>query len=175
MAAIAAVVVGAVVDAGPLMSALVLHFARQASPGSRQALIGRSRIADYLVGEPVRQRAFVEFFDSIPKINTTSHVIGELQGLQRFRGGEQRDFWMTSLDWLGGKKLDERLVRLLDLTSSPSWRDIVCRIGPCDGGLIELALKEGTTLLTDDRRTVAPLAWSLGVDCHVVEDLLPQE
>lgn len=175
MAAIALGVRPSVVDAGPLLSALVLRFTRKTLLERRRALIDRSRISDYLVRSPGRQRAFVELFDSIVEINTTSHVIGELQGLQVLRGDEQRDFWLSSMDWLVKKKLDEKLVRLLDLNSQSSSRDRVCRIGPCDAGLIELALKEGATLLTDDRRTLAPLAWDVGVDCHVVNDLLPQE
>jgi hypothetical protein len=165
----------AVVDAGPLLSALVLNFARNTPPERQQALFDRSRIADYLVQHSGRQRAFVELFQSIVEIQTTSHVIGELQGLQELHGDDQHDFWQASLDWLARKKLDEKLIRLLDLNSQESWREAICRIGPCDAGLVELALRGGTTLLTDDRRTLAPLAWGLGVDCRVVRDLLPEE
>ena len=77
------------------------------------------------------------------------------------------------MHWLAKKQLDEQLIRLLDLSSS-QLRNSVCLIGPCDTGLIELAHREGAILLTDDRRTLAPLARGNGVDCHVVEDLLPR-
>ena len=163
----------AVVDAGPLLSALVLQFSLLAPAARRQGIFDRSRIADYLLKEPELQRAFIELFGSIREINATSHVIGELQGLQTLRDLEQEEFWRSSMHWLAEKKLDEKLVRLLDLNESPLHKS-VCLIGPCDTGLVELARREGAILFTDDRRTLAPFARNLGVDCHVVEDVLPR-
>lgn len=173
MGTIGRVIRRAVVDAGPLLSALILQFSRSAAPERKQGILQRSRIADYLRTEPGPQRAFSELFGSIREIKTTSHVIGELQGLQTLRDVEQQDFWRSGMHWLAKKQLDEQLVRLLDLSSS-HLQNSVCSIGPCDTGLIELAHREGAILLTDDRRTLTPLARAYGINCHVVEDLLPR-
>jgi hypothetical protein len=173
MAAAIGTVRRAVVDASPLLSALVLNFSISAPAGRQQGILDRSRVADYLRNEPRRRQAFIELFRSIREINTTSHVIGELQGLQKLRDVEQKGFWLSSMNWLAEKKLDEKLVRLLDLRGNP-LEESLYRIGPCDTGLVELARREGATLLTDDRRTLAPFALNLGVDCRVVEDMLPR-
>ena len=51
-------------------------------------------------------------------------------------------------------------------------RNNISTIGPTDAGLIELALREGCMLLTDDQRTLAPLAYRLGVDCGIFKTML---
>ena len=50
---------------------------------------------------------FVHLFEDIPNILTTSHVLGELQGLQRLKEDYQRGFWECAMQWLSAKGLDE--------------------------------------------------------------------
>jgi hypothetical protein len=119
----------------------------------------------------------MQLFESIPSILTTSHVIGELQGLQTLKGEYQKGFWMCVMQWLSAKGLDEKLVRLFDLYQDESLRLAVGEVGSTDAGLVGLARQVGCftpnkVLLTDDRRTLAPLARQQQIYCHVVEDLL---
>jgi len=76
------------------------------------------------------------------------------------------------MNWLAGKGMDEKLIRLLDLNSHPRNQNWVCEIGPTDCGLMELALQERAALLTDDQRAIAWRARQNGIDCRLVEDEL---
>ena len=161
----------AVVDTGPLYSILVLKYSITLSPRAAAAMIPKSRISEYL-REAGLQRAMVYLFDGMQTILTSSHVIGELQGLQNLQGDSQRAFWLFAMNWLSSKGLDERLLRLLDLNAETRSQSAVCEIGPTDTGLLELAFREGTVLLTDDRNTLARLAWAQGIDCRLVMNVL---
>jgi hypothetical protein len=92
--------------------------------------------------------------------------------LQQLKGDLQTAFWQASMNWLTLKGLDESLISLMELHSHPGRREWVCEIGPTDSGLIELAVRHRTALLTDDRRTMLARAKQNGVDCRVVQDQL---
>jgi hypothetical protein len=162
-----------VVDAGPLISILVLKYAFTLETAAAESAIRRSAVAEYLQTESA-QRAMVRLFDHVRVIVTTSHVIGELQGLQQLTGKSQIVFWQASMNWLKSKGLDQRLLSLMQLHSHPRGRTFVCEIGPTDSGLIEIAIRDRIPLLTDDRRTIAGRALQNGVDCLIVEDELRQ-
>lgn len=161
------------VDASPLISILVLKYAFTLEPDAANAIIMRSEAAPYLRTNSA-QRAMIRLFDRVRGITTTSHVIGELQGLQVLKGASQTAFWQAAMNWLASKGLDENLISLLELNSHLRSRTWVCEIGPTDCGLIELAIREHAALLTDDRRTIVGRARKNGVDCRVVEDELRQ-
>jgi len=170
-------IVTAVVDTSPLLSALILEYMRRSSPVRSEKILSSSRIADYLQHDQKRRMNFVRLFESIPNILATSHVLGELQGLQRLKEDYQRGFWECAMQWLSAKGLDERLVKLLDLHGDTSLRRAVGEVGSTDAGLVSLARQVGCftpdkVLLTDDQRTLAPLARQQQVYCYVVEDLL---
>jgi hypothetical protein len=78
-------------------------------------------------------------------------VVGELKGLQKLKGDYEREFWIYAIELFRSKSVDERLVRLLDL-SKGNLHDVIPIIGPVDAGLIELAQAEGCDLLTEDGR-----------------------
>ena len=104
-------------------------------------------------------------------------MIGELQGLQTLKGEYQKGFWTHAMQWLSTKGLDEKLVRLFDVYQDEALRLAVGEVGSTDAGLVRLARQVGCftpdkVLLTDDRRTLAPLARQQQVYCYVVEDLL---
>ncbi len=69
------------------------------------------------------------------------------------------------------KNFDEELIRLLDMGQRVPSRIGIGRVGPTDMGLIELALREGCVLFTDDEATLAPLALQHGVDCRLVRPM----
>jgi hypothetical protein len=161
-----------VVDAGPLISILVLKHAFTLAPDAANAIIRRSVVASYLQTDDSAQRAIVRLFDHVAVIVTTSHVIGELQGLQTLKGDSPKVFWEMSMNWLRSKGLDENLITLVQLHSHPRSKTLVCEIGPTDSGLIELAMRERLPLLTDDPRTMRGRAIQNGIDCRIVEDEL---
>jgi hypothetical protein len=114
----------------------------------------------------------VSLFEGIRTLLTSSHVVGELQGLQHLQDQRRREFWLYAMTWLASKGMQEELVRLLDLNSNTNRQKAVCEIGPTDTGLVELAFREGAVLLTDDERMFAHVDWAQGVDCRLVKNLL---
>jgi hypothetical protein len=52
-------------------------------------------------------------------------------------------------------------------------KDRLFDIGIVDTGLIELAAKNGCVLITQDEGTLARCAWTVGVDCRLVKQLIP--
>ena len=92
----------AVIDSGPLFSALVLLYDLR-----RIGLGERAKFTDRLK-EPLRnltaQQQFLELLRSIREKLTTSHVIAELNGLEKVRlglyGDGRLEFWRTSIDLL---------------------------------------------------------------------------
>jgi hypothetical protein len=84
-------IVTAVVDTSPLLSVLILEYMRRSSPVRSEKILSGSRIADYLLHDQKRRMNFAHLFEDIPNILTTSHVLGELQGLQRLKEDYQRE------------------------------------------------------------------------------------
>jgi rRNA-processing protein FCF1 len=161
-----------VIDSGPLFAVLTLNYATRTK---RESLLRTND--DYIRSSESMQDACLELFRSIRSILTTSHVIGEIQGLQtsrlKLKGADLQGFWLPSMELLELRKLDERLLRLIeDGFHREDVRHNISEIGPTDAGLIELARREGCVLLTDDGRTLAPLAWRLGVDCRIFKSML---
>ncbi|MCI0420793.1 MAG: hypothetical protein L0312_16460 [Acidobacteria bacterium] len=90
-------------------------------------------------------------FSSIQTVLTTSHVIGELKGLQKLKGDYEREFWLSAIELFRSKSVDERLVRPLDVAKG-NVREVIPIVGPVDAALIELARAEECDLLTEDGR-----------------------
>ena len=166
----------AVIDSGPLFSALVLHYQfREMRRGRRLAF--DSCLEEPLLTMPLQEQ-FLSLLYSIREKLTTSHVIGELQGLGTSRlklyGDDRLNFWRASIDLLMQWNIDEQLIRLLDMANRIELTDRLASIGVVDTGLIELAAKNGCVLITQDEGTLARCAWTVGVDCRLVKQLIPQ-
>lgn len=166
----------AVIDSGVLFTTLTLNYIRRTHfPEPKRTKILNSLDME-LRANGERQQAYLLMMSSIGVTLITSHVVGELQGLQTSRLGLRDDdlrfFWLHSLEYLLERNLDERLLRLLDMNSREHSREALCNIGPADTGLIDLALSEGCPLLTDDEHTLAWRAWRAGVDCRVVRQII---
>jgi len=159
-----------VVDTGPLFNALVLIFVRS-SPRHSHAL-QRHKLAEYLKDNPTNQRVFLDLFYNLQTVLITSHVIGELPGLLKGTKLPPENFWLSSMEYMKLKNVDEQLIRLIDMHNSEDLGEVARLIGPTDAGLIELARRERCILLTDDERTLARHAWNLGLECHLIRNLL---
>jgi len=163
----------AVIDSGPLFSALVLHYADRTADGVNRDLCMKV-IDPYLAEASSRQEQFLALLTSIREKLTTSHVIAELNGLQnsrlRLRERELERFWSGTVDLLTQWDLDEQLIRLLDVARRTELS--MTRVGLIDAGIIELAQRHGCLLITQDEKTLASVAWRLGVDCRLVKQML---
>lgn len=161
----------AVIDSGPLFTILTLNFARGFSAIKKQSVMGRIHAS--IRESASLQQSCMSLFGSIRSVLTTSHVIGEIQGLQKLTGDDLRNFWLNSMELLAAKQFDEKLLCLIeDMFNRDDVRNNVGKIGPTDAGLIELARREGCVLLTDDERTLAPLAYRFHVDCRIFRTVL---
>src|SRR5262245_14991743 len=130
----------AVVDSGVIFTALTLNYLRRAVfPHIRRVKIVATLEPSELRPSEHLRTSYLEFLDGIAVILITAHVVGELQDLQtsrlRLRGDDLLFFWQHSLDYLRAKRLDERLLRLLD-TGTHDIREGIGSIGPTDAGLI---------------------------------------
>lgn len=87
-----------VIDSGPLFTVLPLNYVVRTS---RRSLLGT--IDADIRRSLSMQSACLELFRSIRSILTTSHVIGEMQGLQtsrlKLKGADLKGFWLASMDY----------------------------------------------------------------------------
>jgi hypothetical protein len=162
----------AVIDSGPLLSAFVLHYQRER---------GRLSSLESFLEEPLQtkdnQEQFLNLLASIGEKLTTSHVIGEIRGLAtrlKLSGDDRLNFWRASIDLLTQWRLDEQLIRLLDMASRSELKERLLDIGIVDTGLTELAARNGCVLITQDARSLAARAWTEQIDCRLVKQLIPQ-
>ncbi|MGA9997975.1 MAG: hypothetical protein WBP93_21350 [Pyrinomonadaceae bacterium] len=159
-----------VMDTSPLFSAMTLSYIRS-NPRERNTVLQRNRLEKYFQDYPDKERDFLQLFERIQTVLTTSHVIGEIQGLQKLTGRSQREFWLSSLFILKRKGIEENLLRLLDMNEENDKKELICTIGPTDAGLIALAQQERCVLLTDDG-PLTSFARAQGVDCWLTRDIL---
>lgn len=168
-------IIKAVVDTSTLFNALVLTLVEKSAEPHRKVILEASALSTYLANSASRQKAFLQFFRSIPTILTTPHVIAEVNGLLKkgqVKGARHRAFWTHAMEFMNAKALDERhSLRLLDMFIDGALKERVCEIGPVDTTLIDLARNEGCALLTDDQ-TLGWRAWGIGVDCRLVYNLV---
>ncbi len=163
----------AVIDTGLLLDVLILEYFRNSRAGNQKAILDRSKLSSYLARSPFLRERLLPWFESIPVVLTTTHVIAELHGFRKLTRNDQRWFWQYGMEFLERQGLDERVsIRLLDMRQREDLRDAVYEVGPTDVGLIELVREERCTLLTNDERTLASIAWGLGLDCRLVQQEL---
>ena len=161
----------AVIDTGPLFSALVVnHVQQRPTKGNRDRLLG---CVNESVQHPDAHVRFLSVLGSISRKLTTSHVLGEINGLVnvklKLHEPELSRFWNGCIELLTLWELDERLIRFLDFAgaSAPG----IARLGIVDTGLIRLAQEHGCVLITEDG-PLFRLAGEQGVDCRSLKSLL---
>lgn len=167
-----------VTDTGPLFSFLTLRYAHRTPRLANHSNALIAKLNEYL-WDSKRQEAVLSLFTNVTALYTTSHVIAELHGLVKnrlkLRDDHARSFWHVACEVLAAKALEEDLVRLLDMAAASDLRAAVGNIGPTDTALISLAKTKGCPLLTEDERTLAPVAWNMAVDCWVLQHRFPRE
>lgn len=148
-----------VVDTSALFPLLVYHYAGriEADRGLRQRLLmdARSKPPNLTVDHYDR---WLRFFLSVGRRMATQHVVAELYGLRQrlhITDEEQAEFWRCCSEFLISKDFEQRSCTLKDIWNTPGVRELSVRIGPVDGGLILLALREGCTLKSDDGMLVS--------------------
>lgn len=163
----------AVIDAAPLFNVLCLNFVQGLERQKRQNILDCG-LSEFLKQHPAKRKSYFDFLGAVTSWLTTSHVIGELGGLQRSRlglkGQDLRSFWLRSMELFRTRSLDERLVRLLDLQNTMETREATCIYGPADAGLVDLARREGAVLFTEDRPLVGQLGNEM-VRCQLLQEV----
>ncbi len=167
----------AVIDSGVLFTALTINYVERAHlPEAKGSALLAKTVHRELCASAHLRHAYLQLLNGVRNPLITSHVVGELQGLQtsrsKLRGEDLRFFWVHSLEFLLARNFDERLLRLMDMNDTGGMREALCAIGPADTGLISLALSAGCPLVTDDDRTLAWRARYAGVDCHLARLLI---
>ncbi len=164
----------AVLDSGVLFTVLTLNYVQRSSPPEpKRTNVLRKAIDAVIFESEERQKAYLLAVSKVRTPLITSHVVGELQGLQSsclsLYGEDLRYFWSHSMDFMLLQNFDERLVAVLDMSRKEGMREAIQAIGPPDAGLIDLARAQGCPLLTDDERTLATWAGRAGVECLIVK------
>ncbi|MFH1049862.1 MAG: hypothetical protein V1779_02905 [bacterium] len=136
-----------------------------------------SNFANYIFdNNKIYKKNYIEFLENIGRFITTSHAIGELQGLinsrTKIHDNLKSSFWKISISYLRKKQIDETLIRILPLSDINSYTNFIYKIGYIDTGLIELAKKENIPIVTQDFKTLASIARSQGIQVFVPEESL---
>jgi rRNA-processing protein FCF1 len=145
----------AILDTCVLFDALMIEYIRL----NRNTNLVKKWEQTIYKGNFIYKENYTKFLDNIKYIITTSHVIGELQGLvnsSKF-GIENKlrtSFWESSISYLRYKNLDERFIELLVLCDNQNNFKNMYDIGYVDTGLIELARKEKLPIITNDYHTL---------------------
>jgi rRNA-processing protein FCF1 len=130
------------VDTNLLFDYLVWRFWTQASPPGAEPMPRR-------LSTPDLKEAFRWYFDLAKPIQTSPHVIAEIQGLAKSRlgwyGEKLASFWRFAQRELARLRLQEDLIRIVEMDT-----DDLPTFGPTDTSLLALAARFDGLVLTDD-------------------------
>ena len=119
---------------------------------------------------------YYKFLDNIKIIITSTHAVAELQGLIRsrniFYGELEGNFWDVSVDYLRNKNLEEHLIKLLTISYKEDYKPFIREIGFIDTGLIDLAIEQRLTIVTNDKRTLFKHARELNIQVILLNETL---
>ena len=139
-----------VLDTSPLIDALAVDLATR-EPDFGFLIERVSPLTDFLRSDPRRQRQFLALISSIEEIVITSNVVGEMRSERYSKPAEfHAAYWKNCLQFFKRHHIREELVPLAELEKDERIRELVCKIGPTDTGLMVLANRERCTLLTND-------------------------
>jgi hypothetical protein len=130
------------VDANLLFDYLVWQFCVQADPPIEVPNLQK-------LSTPDLKEAFRWYLDLAKPIQTSPHVIAEIQGLAKSRlrwyGKTLAPFWRFAQQELVRLGLQEDLIRVVEMD-----RDDLPSFGPTDTSLLTLAARPDSLMLTDD-------------------------
>ncbi|MGE5480575.1 MAG: hypothetical protein ACM3U1_09150 [Chloroflexota bacterium] len=155
-----AIIPKAVMDTCALLDALILNYYYEVSPHDFI-----SRYVENVFKNRFIRRKISSFYNSIPVFITSSHAIGELQGLfnSRVKPFNEKEnskniiklkFWRLSIEYLKSKRLNESLIKLIELSSERTNFELMQSVGYIDAGIINIALRESMPIITKDNRTL---------------------
>jgi hypothetical protein len=157
-----------VIDTGPLLTYLVIQYldnldSKEAPKAWRDHVLREIRGRAF--GETERER-FLELTKR-PML-TTAHVISEALKLRETSALslEKEAFRRNSLGVLTGGAISEISCPMTEICQEEDFRQLICRYGLTDAGLIFVAAKNSALLLTDDGRLFGSYSESSG---HVIE------
>ena len=118
---------------------------------------------------------YSKFIDSIPIFVTTSQAMGEvpqvLKRVTELEGKKLTSFWQKSIEFLKTKRLDEKLISIIEMVEAQNNANRIFEIGIVDSGLIELAKREKLPIITNDANTLRVRAGEV----YSLEIIIPSE
>ena len=130
------------VDANLLFDYLVWQFCMQADPPIEVPKLQK-------LSTPDLKDAFRWYLDLAKPIQTSPHVIAEIQGLAKSRlewyGERLASFWRFAQRELVRLGLQEHLIKIVEMD-----RDDLPSFGPTDTSLLALAARSDSLVLTDE-------------------------
>ncbi len=148
----------AIIDSCVLIDALMINYIRI----STNSILNKKWEHILYETNNLSKKNYNDFLENIKTFVTTSHVIGELNGLVNNRldlkDSLKVSFWANSVSYLKFKNLDEKLIQLFSISENISYNKFIFQIGIVDTGLIELAKDEDLTIITKDSRTLVARA-----------------
>ena len=160
-----------ILDSGPLLLVLTIHFTNFYKRDDREALIKRVYSKLDKIPNPVYN--LNKFFNSIDFLHTTPHAIGEVIGLVRSRLSlkeHENEFWVSTLDFIKVKKMSEQLIPLIELSKDLKFCPLIDKIGIVDTELIKFAKESNMPILSIDKRTLKHEAEKRNVDVLIIDD-----
>jgi hypothetical protein len=130
------------VDTNLLFDYLVWRFSAQADPPIPEPSLQR-------LSTPDLKEAFRWYLNLAKPIQTSPHVIAEIQGLAKSRldwyGERLASFWRFAQGELARLRLQEQLIRIVEMDP-----DDLPSFGPTDTSLLALAARTDSLMLTDE-------------------------
>jgi hypothetical protein len=130
------------VDANLLFDYLVRRFCVRADPPIKVPNLRK-------LSTPDLKEAFRWYLDLAKPIQTSPHVIAEIQGLAKSRlhwyGERLASFWTFAQQELTRLRLQEDLIRIVEMDT-----DDLPSLGPTDTSLLALAARSESLVLTDE-------------------------
>ncbi len=94
-----------------------------------------------------------------------------LKRVTELEGKKLTSFWQKSIEFLKQKRLDEKLITILEMVESQNNTNRIFEIGIVDSGLIELAKCEQLPIITNDVKTLRVRA----DEVYPLEIIIPSE
>jgi predicted nucleic acid-binding protein len=140
------------IDTGPLLTYLALRYLdRSDAPTARRNQVLKEIRQGHALGDTQREQ-FLKLMKR--PVFTTAHVISEALNLRgkSVLNREKEEFRRNSLDVLTSGSISEIPCRITDVCLEQNFRELICRHGLTDAGLLFVASKRRALVLTDDAR-----------------------
>jgi hypothetical protein len=163
-----------VLDTGPLLTYLTLHYLDRTGATDREAIIRDVRSGSRYPFTATEEERFRLLLHRFKRLLTTSPAVAEALRLREY-SLLSRDRWRfreLALERLKDGKVEDVHCPLRELCAEEGFRDLICRLGLTDASLIFVAAKERCLLLTDDRRMFEGLLAGAKPDVRLLGDYL---